>query len=185
MSVDNTLFVQITEGNTVIAPFTATADGEVVVVFPGRAGDFFNPVGVVVVVPKESRAVLNIAIFRDIPLIGVQGRVEVLFFHKHGVLVAVEQRYRLGHKGRGEPVRILYSGFAPGSFFCGDLQHAIGSLSSPDGRGGRVFEHHDFQDVVGIDGEQLGVLFFTGCGKVKIRSHGGFVGHAVDYNQGL
>ncbi|OQC03748.1 MAG: hypothetical protein BWX77_00528 [Bacteroidetes bacterium ADurb.Bin090] len=90
LSVNNALFVQVTERDSVVASFASSTDRQVVVVFPGCPGDLFYPIGVVVVVPKESGAVLHITVFGNVPLTGVQGGVEVLFFHKHGVFVSVE-----------------------------------------------------------------------------------------------
>ena len=130
------------------------------VLTPSGLLHLLQPVGIVVVhlIFREGRVVVQL---RNIAGHVAHLRIEVFFFHHHGVLVTVQHLIALGLIGARQTERIADARLTTRTALGLDLDDTIRTLRTPDGSSSSILQYADALDILGVDVQQLCELLFV------------------------
>ena len=151
---DRTFLVIVTTGNTECSPFTATRHGQIVVVCPSVSRHFVHPICIIIVILVVRFVAQLVIIILFVSLVtSAQSSVKVCLLHHHRIIPSRQQLHPFGLGGTGKFIGIRHTCLPPRTPFRLDQQYAVGSLRTPHGGGGGIFQYGNLLDILHIDAQ--------------------------------
>ena len=122
---------------------------------------FLHPVRILVEVIIIGRTALVVVNLDHVTCGCTLAWVEVRLFQHHGVAVAVKHVQSAWSPRTGETVREVDFCLTCHTTLGVDLNHTVSTAGTPDGRGGSVFQHLDFLDVLWVHRQESGKLLLV------------------------
>ena len=149
----------VTTGDTELSLFTTTLQADIVLVGLSELCNGVNPVGVLVKVGVVGGTVALVGELHDVGCEVALARVEVGFFHHHGVTVTVEHLHASGLPAAGEEVVTRNTGLTLGTTAGGNFDNTVRTTGTPHGAGTGVLLNFNALDVLHVYAQQVGKLF--------------------------
>ena len=124
-------------------------------------GNELWPVRVIVKHVCLREALIVVVQLGDVTIGVREARIEVSLFQHHGVLVTIEQLNGTVLITNGHLTRVTDVNRTALTTLCSNFDNTIGTVLTPDGSCGSIFQYSDVQDIFSVHLQQLGKLFIS------------------------